>query len=111
MLEAKDLPGLKEDELIKLGPCAVCGEKLLSGGELTFYKLTISRGIFNYQALQRRVGLTMMMSGNDVIARVLSPNEDLAKVISGPVDIVIHERCAGNILHLLELFPKEEEDD
>ena len=100
-----DLPGIKESELIKLGPCAVCGEPLLKDGA-TFYRVTLSHCAFDQRALSRRVGLGLMV-GSDALARVFSPDDDLAKVVSGPAEVVVHERCAGKIGHLLVLMPEE----
>lgn len=101
------LPGIKEAELLALGPCAVCGKKLLECADLFFYRVTIARAIWQREALQERVGLTMMFGGADVIGRIFSPDRDLAKVFAGPVNVVVHERCAGGVVHLLELMPKE----
>jgi hypothetical protein len=98
------LPGLKESELARLGKCAVCGEPLLP--DLTFYKLRMERAVFVADALRRRVGLGLQIGA---LAAVMGPDEDLAKIVSGPVDVAVHERCAGLVEHLLLLFPEDEQ--
>jgi hypothetical protein len=108
-VDLKALPGLKERHLVALGPCAVCKRPLLEGGP-TFYVVETKRGIFDTRAVQRRAGLTMML-GSDPLARVFSPDEDLAKVFDGPARVVVHEDCAGKVSHLLELFPVTEPEE
>lgn len=101
------LPGLKEAELVKLGPCAACGKPLLDQdkGGLTFYRVEISRAAFSPAAVQRRVGASMMM-GSDALAALMGPNEDLAKVFDGPRAVAVHEGCAM-VGHLLDLLSSE----
>lgn len=102
----KKLPGIKEAELVALGPCVICGKKPLETGETPFYRVRIERGLFNPSALQRRAGLEMMIGG---LAAVMGPDEDLAQVFDGPHTVFVHEGCAMRIHHLLELIPKTEE--
>ncbi len=102
----RDLPGMKERELVALGPCAICGKPLLEAAIPLFFVVEISRAGFEASALRRRAGLGMMM-GNDALAQVFSPDEDLAKVIDGPRRVVVHEECAGKIAHLVQLLEGE----
>lgn len=98
---SKDMPGIKENELVALGPCAVCNKPLLEGG-VTFYRVRIERAMLDQRAIQERVGLSIMM-GNDALARVFSPNRDLATIFDGPHQRAIHEDCAHTINSLLLL--------
>lgn len=100
MNERPNLPGIKEAELVKLGPCAICHKPLLGGAGVTFYRLTISHAAFISGALRRRVGLEMQIGAP---ASVMGPDEDLAAVFDGPKDVAVHERCA-DVNHLLLLF-------
>jgi hypothetical protein len=104
--EIAALPGLKEDEIAKLGHCAVCRKPLLDRekASITFYRVTIARAGFLLQSLERRAGLAMMLGGSHGLARAMGPNEDFAKIIDGPRDVAVHEACAGDVGHLLELF-------
>ena len=104
--EIDKLAGIKEDELIRLGSCAICRKPMLPGAP-TFYCVSIRRACFDAASVQRRAGLTMML-GSDPLARVFSPNEDLAKVFDGPHEVAVHEACAGEIGHLLRLLPTDE---
>lgn len=103
----KILPGIKETELAKLGPCRICGEPLTS--EILFYRVTIERAGFEARAMQRRIGLSMMIGGP--LATIMGPDEDLAKVIDGPQTAAVHESCAGDVRHLMQLFQGEEYRD
>jgi hypothetical protein len=100
------LDGLKEGELNELGVCALCHKQQLAppNAGLTFYKVTISRGVFSPPAIQRQAGLGMMLGGNAALARIMGPDEDLAKIVGGPKTVFVHERCAADIHHLVELF-------
>lgn len=109
--EVDALPGLKESELNELGLCALCHKHQLAppNAGLTFYKVTISRGVFSPPAIQRQAGLGMMLGGNAALARIMGPDEDLAKIVDGPKTVFVHERCAANIHHLIELIGEPEE--
>jgi hypothetical protein len=105
------MPGLKEDALIRLGACAVCRQPMLASANAspTFYTVTIARGIFDVAALQRRTGLQMMFGGglgSGALARAMGPNDDLAKIYAGAVEVIVHETCAGDIGHLAQLMPE-----
>lgn len=99
--EVKNLPGLKEDALRALGPCAVCGKKLLEGGQPTFYVVEVAHAAFDQRAVQRRIGLGFATS--DQLARVVGPNEDLAKVFTAR-RAVVHERCALELRHVGQIL-------
>lgn len=104
MTDLKDLPGLKEDEIAALGPCPLCRRPLTS--VLLFYEVTVRRVGWDRSALQQRAGLEMMLTSG-VLARVMGPNRDLAKVIAGPDRCAVCEDCADKVPHLLELMRKE----
>ena len=93
--------------LLKLGECVICGRKQLAGAVPVFYTVTISRGGFRQDAVRRAAGLEMMVGGP--LAAVMGSDEPLAEVIDGPHSVFVHEECAGEIGHLLRLFPPERE--
>ncbi len=100
------LPGLKQRTLAKLGKCTICGKHLLAAGVASpsFYVVKISRAMFDYSAIRRQVGLEMLLD-SPALAEVMGPDEDIAKVFDGPVEVVVHESCAAEVGHLLRLFP------
>lgn len=108
--EFEALPGIKEDRLLKLGSCAVCGKKMLEAPEPTFYRVHLERAIWDQGAIRRRVGLQMALGDSGALAAVMGPNDDLAKVYEGPHEVVVHETCAHRLNSLLELFPKPKEE-
>lgn len=93
-----DLPGIKEDELIKLGKCLICGKALLEK-EILFYRVSIEMCGFDAQAVKSRVGLEMML-GSGPLARIMGPDQYLARVMSGPAQIVVHQSCADQVTPL-----------
>lgn len=107
--EIAKLPGIKEDELVKCGPCPLCKKPIISLEHgLTFYRITIRRAMLDLHGIKRRMGLGMML-GNDTLARAMGPNDDLAKIFDGPHEIVVHEECAAEVGHLLQLVEKGEQ--
>jgi hypothetical protein len=104
------VPGIKERELEKLGTCPICGQVILKGGELTFYRLRIERAIWDPAAIQRRAGLSMML-GNSALAAVMGPDEDLAKVFTGPIEVVVHESCTESAFLLARICEARAEQD
>lgn len=105
----RNMPGIKEGELDAYGPCPVCRQPLLTKG-ITFYEVTIRRAALDRGALERRIGLGMMLGGHQTIARIMGPDEDLAKVFAGPVKVAVHEDCAATVGHLLELWPESPDE-
>ena len=107
--QLRALPGVKEDELRELGPCAICGKPLLEQGVPIFYRVTVSQCAFDPGAIRRRLGLSMAMgsgSAGDTLARVMGPDEDLAKVMAGPQTRAVCGLCAEKVPHLMVLIPE-----
>lgn len=98
--------GLRIDELLKMGDCAVCGKRQLETNVPLFYCVTISRAGFDANAVRRAAGLEMQIGA---LASVMGPNEALATIINGPHSVFVHETCADDIGHLLTLFPETSE--
>lgn len=101
----QDLPGLKESELIKLGRCPLCQKSQLAGG-VTFYKVEISRGVFDLNAVRRAAGLEMQIGA---LAQIMGPDENLARIFKGPKTVFVHEQCAHEINSLLILMGDDDE--
>lgn len=74
--EIRSLPGLKERDL---APCSACGKRHEAP---VFYRVTVEQYGMVLAAVQRQIGLGMMMGGNAAIASALGPDEDMAKQIS-----------------------------
>lgn len=109
MNEIDKLPGLKESELIALGPCIICGKPALGSDNSspTFYVVDVAHACFDMAAINRRVGLQMVLGGHDALARAMGPDGPLARIVNQPRKVFVHEGCAGQIGHVLELSPKE----
>jgi hypothetical protein len=97
-LDPDDLPGIKERDLSALGRCAICKKPALSAGVgPMFYRLRVERCIWNLPAIQRQAGLAMQLGGAAALAQIMGPDEDMAKIMCGPMEILVHESClSGN---------------
>lgn len=100
--EIAKLRGLKKREMEGLGRCPICRQPHVAGG-LTFYRVRIDRGGFLLDAMNRQAGLQAFM-GNVALADAMGPDEDMAKLLTDPVEVLVHEHCAGKVRHLLELM-------
>lgn len=58
--------------------CASCGQGVGIAGPV-FYRVKVEQLVLDVRAVQREVGLEMMMGGNVALARALSPERDFAK--------------------------------
>ena len=87
---------MREDELRESANCDECGKGFLHTGLPTFYRITVERYIVDIKALQRQAGLTVMLDGHAALARIMGPNERLAKKIWEPVKITLCENCSTN---------------
>lgn len=103
----RESPKLRLDDLVALGDCAICGGKQLAGQVPLFYVVEISRAGFDAAALRRAAGLEMQIGP---LACVMGPDEPLATVIDRPQRVFVHEHCAGNIGHLLQLMQNDRKD-
>lgn len=84
-------PGLKHRQL---QPCLLCNKGVMHEGMITFYRVQLERYVVDTRAVQRGAGMEMMMGGNPLLANVMGPDEDLAKQLVGPLEVLICEGCA-----------------
>lgn len=107
-MPSDDAKGFKEQALILMGPCIVCGLQQLAGGDPTFYCVEVTRAGFDRRAVERRVGLQMQM-GSGPLAHLMGPDEDIAKVIQPPTTVFVHERCGRKgVADILALIPEKD---
>ncbi len=103
----RDLPGLKLDDLDRMGACAVCGKPMLQPpAHPMFYCVTVEQAVWDQAAIQRQVGLGMVI-GSHPLARLMGPNEDLAKITNVARRVVVHFDCAVKVAHLQMLIPED----
>ncbi len=105
---------MKERELREMATCKSCGKKLgtsfLENHTLPmFWKVTFERYILDDQAMKRQAGLEMMV-GHVAIAQALSPNEEMANLLSGPTTVCICEHCAMMAGMPIAALAMEDED-
>ncbi len=113
---------MKEDELRKLATCKVCGKRLGASFRDNhtlplFWKVTLERHMLDDGALRRQAGLEMM-TGHVALARALSPDEEMTKVVTGPLTVSVCDHCAmqsvpGGLFSLAEgeEDPADKDDD
>lgn len=72
-------------------PCAICGKGVAQGGPV-FVRMQIDRLILDINAINRQVGLEMMLGGSAFLAHAMGPDEDMAKVLE-ETTVLICGRC------------------
>lgn len=103
---------VREKQLVELGPCRVCSRPLFATGAPMFYLVRITRCMGDVGNLRRRVGMAHMMGGGvggDVLAQVMGPDAPLARKFVES-EVVVHEECAMNVGHLVQLMAREPEE-
>jgi hypothetical protein len=85
---------MKERELREHATCALCRNKIGYAGLPLFWRITIERFGLDRGAIERQMGLTMMLGGNAMLAGVMGANEEMANPVMEPVKLVVCERCA-----------------
>lgn len=86
-----------------LQKCVLCGRGVMHQGMPLFWRITLQRMGIDLAAVQRTTGLEMMMGGNVALARVIGPNEDIAKPFGDERTIVVCESCAGRQTSVYEI--------
>lgn len=76
-----------------LRPCDLCEKALAHDGVPLFYRVRIEIMGLDLSAIRRQVGLGMLI-GNAAIARVMGPDEDMAKPVVPAEDVIICRECA-----------------
>ena len=84
---------MKERELREHSCCSICTRKLLHTGLPLFWRVTIERFGVDLGAVQRQTGLAMML-GSAGLAAAMGPDEDMAKPVMEPLQLVVCETCA-----------------
>lgn len=102
--EIAKLPGFKQSEI---KPCAACGKGLAHDGNFLFWRLKFERLAVDHSAVQRQHGLELML-GSPAIASVMGPDNDIAKVIDGPTNVLVCEPCVMDRLLGLFLIAEKE---
>lgn len=74
--------------------CVLCGEGVMHGGQVTFYRLQVERLIINVGAVKRQHGLEIML-GSPQLAAVMGTDEDIARPVDGePIVAIVCEECS-----------------
>ena len=102
--ELEKLPGMKEDQLRQHTVCSVCGSKVFQGsmGLPLFWIVKVERWGLDGEACNRQQGLGMLLGGRGDLARVMGPDEDLARQVTAE-DLTVCEQCAMKPRSLFEL--------
>lgn len=101
-VQLKDLPGLKHDDLLATTECKICHRPIGQDVVPLFYRIRVERCGWDARAIQRFKGLSDYLC-SPVLARVMGPDEDLAKILDSKL-VVVHESCADKVHHLLQLL-------
>lgn len=85
--DISELPGLKATDL---KPCHLCGKHY---DNPVFYRVSVKQFVLDAKAIERQIGLSMMLGGNATIAQAMGPNEDMAKQTQSHTALLCSE-CA-----------------
>lgn len=91
MSDMNKLPGLKHRDL---KPCIFCGKGMMHSGAITFYRVKVERCIVDVREVKRAAGLEQMMGGHALLANVMGPDADLAKVMPGLGECLVCDDCS-----------------
>lgn len=100
---------MREKELREKGSCGICGKGICRAGAIHFYRVRVEQYIIHMDALQRQQGLTMMLGGHAMLARVMGPDEKMAACTESK-EITVCSECI-DADHLGVLVLEEEEDE
>lgn len=70
-------------------PCHLCGKGMMHSGNPIFLRISVDRLEIDANAVRRAHGLELLLGGNTLLANVLGPDEDLARVIDGSHDLLM----------------------
>lgn len=84
-------------------PCAICGKGVAHAGIPILYQVSIQPLGLDRRAIEQVAGLEMMM-GNVALARVFSPDPDIAKPIGEPSTVLVCQPCSLEPHPLLALL-------
>jgi len=79
-------------------PCCICGKGIMHAGTPIFLRITVERLGVDRGAVERAHGLELMMGGNAMLANIMGPNEDLAKVIDSEKNLLVCHPCSSEPL-------------
>jgi hypothetical protein len=83
---------VKARDLIRLGMCCDrCSKKVTDSGLPLFWRVTVDRHGIDAAALQRAVGLEMLVG--QPLASVMGPDEELTKQLMEPRELILCEPC------------------
>lgn len=85
---------MKEAELAKHTTCSCCGRLVTQTGLPLFWVVRIERYGISLPAMKRQMGLSDFLGGNSALARIMGPDEDLARPMMDAVTATLCERCA-----------------
>lgn len=105
--EFEALPGLKRRDITH---CALCGEGVMHGGGLLFYRVAVEVYMVNIRAIERQHGFEMFM-GNPAIAQAMGPDEDLAKQVPGTAKTVLICSLCSMKPHALMMIGERDGDE
>jgi len=90
----------------ELKPCALCGQGLMHAGVPLFYQVTVQTMGVDLRAVRQMQGLETYF-GNVALARVFSPDPEVAKPIGESHTTLICQSCSAQPNILMRLANAE----
>jgi hypothetical protein len=95
-------------DVADLKPCALCRRGVMHGGDVAFYELVLGQCIVDMGAIGRLAGLEQMMGGAVGLARMFSPNNNIAHRLP-PERHIICQPCLMDSEALATLLTRSDE--
>lgn len=99
---------MKENELRENSECYFCKKGIAHTGIPLFWTVDLKRHGLRKDAIDRQQGLSMLLGGNALLAKVMGTDEEMTEVISSK-KVSVCETCAANVqTSIIEMGLKED---
>ena len=72
--------------------CVLCDAGMAKDG-VFFYRVSVEQMVLDLRAIQKQHGMEMIMGAAAPLAKIMGPNEDLARGL-GPTSFLVCGKCA-----------------
>lgn len=108
---------MREDELREHALCSLCGKPIGASGIPLFWTAKLQHHAVDLAAVTRQQGLTMMLGGHAMLARVMGPDQEMTKPMTREVELTVCSPCANSIggpravtfAHLVDLASQKDD--
>lgn len=99
--EEAAMHGLRRKDI---GPCGLCGRKLMEGGKITAYRVRFESFVADLNAIQRAHGADMLLGP---LGQVMGPDEPLMLRVVQDTALICMDCLHRSIAELMEISTHE----